>query len=457
MNWSLSKFFWLIGGLLVVVMGTIVVTSPKPFFYDEPTYLNHVGYLHQYGWSKKFLFEYPGYAGPLHSTLHYFLEPLTKFQPIVTRLVNVVLLLGTICLVRCFLKFYTDEKHKSLVALSLLSIPILWPISGMALTEMPSIFCLTLSLGLMTVSFQTDQRSIQIVIGLLGGVFLSLAVIGRQTMLPLLVIPLLFGVLFPKRIVPILSFFIGFAPLALIVFGAWGGINSPIIQAEVARLDRDFALSPVHALLSYGYAFFIAFLFCPSYFMIPRIPLVVSIILGIVSKNLFQFKSHLPMQGLLNDILPKSVVSILGHCFSYGFSCLAVWFIIAVAWNTLKSKEWRELLPWALGLGLILGTPIAITHTFSSRYVAISVPVMVFLLANFWTPRYYPALRLTIGGLLGAVMLFSWLHRGNNDAVRWKGLEPHYPELWQAEQIKDAEWSNDDWRAYYKKMKANPN
>lgn len=131
------------------LMAKIILTKTSPT-YDEPAHLKTVELLNHYGLSLQFLKGTDVSApGPLYAIVHYLLQGITHLQVPGIRLVNIsFLFLIIVILVYTF----REMKYKKLWFLSfgIMSVPIIWPISGMALTEIPAMLFACLSIALIS-------------------------------------------------------------------------------------------------------------------------------------------------------------------------------------------------------------------------------------------------------------------------------------------------------------------
>jgi len=430
-----------VGGLGFAIAVVLTAMAQKPFFYDEPHYLNNVGYLHEHGLGREFLLEYPGYAGPLSAYLQFFLEGVTKLQTPGARLVNVFLWAASFLLL---LRFFRLRAPGSAAGFFLPAVPLLWPIGGLALTEMPSLFFVCLALLLQQQALRAKKTLATTSLPLLAGLCFGIAVIGRQTLLPAFLLPL-GSILFVRADRRSWSlFFLGSLPPIVSVFLVWGGIYPPMIQGMRILNDGLSGIAPFHGILSYGYAFLVTLIIAPTYLHLPKWLGLVGVALGLSAGYLLDIDSFLPMKSVLSNTLPAGTLGFAGTAFPYLLSVLAVWFVIATAWRALDRQKWRNRVPLALATGALLGVPAMIPHVFSSRYVAISIPLLLVLLCGHCTFNRGTVLRQLLGIFMGATILTTWLYGKDQGYAHIEYSQLHYPHLFP--NPAEREWGNDEWR-----------
>ena len=448
-----SKAFFLCGLLSLVAIALIVILAEKAPFYDEAYYLNHVGYIHEYGLSKKFLEEFPGHAGPLFGFVHYCLEPITGLATPQTRLVN-VLLAGLVG----WLLWKIGHRQKSpeplAFAIMIFSIPPFWVVAGLALTELPSMAALCGALYLWAWDDEELSTS-KLVLTAIAGFFLGMAIVGRQGLLVVLIWPTLLACLNKQFRIKSLAFLGSASILPAIVFGVWGGTKSPLVQGNDLILTggKGMPLAPEHFFFSFGYALVVLAFLCPKILRLVRWEVYAVCIIGalIGSYLLLGGEGILPGRSLYEKFVPPELLEPMGLAAGLLLAVLATW----AGWVFLRTavhfaRERNPKLGLCIAVGAILATPIVVSHTFSSRYVVVALPLMIPLFSSCFTANRAALLRLIFGGMLGAAMLSSWLYSDQSLPNHANSIESFYPELW-GEGGKDLEWGNDDWRAALEK------
>ena len=171
------------GGLLVIAflaLATLVAMSPNRLLYDEPYFANYVSLLHRYGFTSTFLNSLNAAPGPLSAVIQLIFEPVTRLRPVAMRFVNVFLLVALVLVLVMWLKRGASDYW--VAGGSVLVVPMTWVVAGMALSEMPAMFFVTLSLYLQLrglEAFHADRPTLGWF--LVAGICLGVAVCGSRT------------------------------------------------------------------------------------------------------------------------------------------------------------------------------------------------------------------------------------------------------------------------------------
>ncbi|MDI1282995.1 MAG: hypothetical protein PSV46_01240 [Reyranella sp.] len=362
--------------LAALALVATVVTSPPAFVYDEPYYANYVSLFRRYGLTEKFLDALSGGAGPLYAFVHRALEPLTNLSPIRMRLVNIVLLAVVTGILAAWLKRQNRPDYL-LASSAILVVPMTWVLAGMALTSMPALVFLSLSLYVQLRGVEALERG-SAVLGwfVAGGIFLGVAVWGRQTVLVLTALPMLLALLDRRLRVPALAFLaivvVFTAPLVI----AWEGFTPPNEEA-------DEGLSLCHGLASLGYTGLCFFLLAPrrewfshkSFVAAAAVVAVVNATFGIVVLS--------PFSSFLDDFLSDAGMAVYAGLFGSLLAFCAVLFlgwILKIIWEGRRDLKQVTI---NAGLLCIALSPALIANYYSSRYTALALPYLV-LAAQPW-------------------------------------------------------------------------
>lgn len=305
-----SEIVILLSGLITLI--ALLFTFTRPPFYDEDDYLQNVALLHQYGFSNTYLIKLTGSAGPLYSTVHYLLEPFTRLQAPYIRLVNIVMLLGAVFFISRTLKLlgYSSWTY----SLSIMAIPMTYVVSGLALTEVPAIFFLSAGLYLIIKTTFFNQSFSKAVIPLsAGGMCVSLAILGRQPFLLLLVaVPVLF---FHNKnqvkslilLLLTLAFSLGFP---CYVFFLWKGLVAPsdaLFYKDIANQGVLYRLD--FFLLCLGYFSVILAIIAPGFYKLKGNKEILLLLLTFITLAVVNYKFEviriLPLQGVIEKFFPR--------------------------------------------------------------------------------------------------------------------------------------------------------
>lgn len=402
-------------GLILLIL--LVFINSRPPFYDEVLYLRDVQVLHEYGPSKEYLLKLTGSAGPLYSLIHYALEPLTHLQAPVIRLVNIAFLIGmmfflqkTITLLGYPIKYYS---------LYCLAVPLTYVVAGLALTEIPAMFFLSAGLYFI-IRGENSVRSFywQLFHMILGGIFLSIAIIGRQPYLVILcALPLLFKdnfvIKWKKKVILVATTLLSSILLPAIVFWTWKGIVPPtdaILYDDIAK--AGVSLQPSFFFLFTAYFSVLLLIIAPSFY--PKWSkktwfLILISTLPIIAINYFT-KAFLilPFHGVTKEFLSteesQTAVSVL---IGTGLLLFTLYFLITLFKRMISDSSSTLLLFYGTAIVFLGLTCIKITWGFSSRYTAQAIPLLIPFSAYFYKPNSW--FYLSIGILIGVSSLLSYM------------------------------------------------
>ena len=232
---------------------------------------------------------------------------------------------------------------------------------------------------------------------------IALAALGRQPFLLLACALPLAAWNRPARWPPFLvAAALGLVPIA-VVFTIWGGATPPSVRWVGA------GLAPKHSILAFAYAGAFTLLFAPCWLMRERrfawllvATFLLSMAIGAVE--------ILPMATVAQRFLSPPLVVVAKRAIGSLFVALAVWFVV-----TLGRRAWAERgdgfgVYASDGVFLLLLSTLKITGNFSSRYVAMTFPMLLPLLAPSREPGSLSApCRSFLGNALGLASLLSHL------------------------------------------------
>ncbi len=390
---------------LFLVLALTSILSPRGLTYDEPLHLAGARMLVA-GASLGDLLHapIPSAPGPLFAVLHWMLYPLTGFNPHRLRVVNLLLLLVAI-----LFEFLTLRALKVLsarpLAVATVAVPIVWVSAGMALTEMPAIAMMSVAVYLAADVLRRldDGPGVILPRAVLAGVFFSLAILGRQMYLVLIVVPLA-GALLEKRLrIAVLCF----VPIALaapvLVFVTWGGLAPPYYGTIAASGSLS------DALLAVAYTAICTVILAPSWFVglrTWRVPALVAVSVGMVNYLVIriQFGPFLSLARHLPSTL-RTAYPLIG-----GSVLMAICAIFLMA-SYSNIRDRLTDVPFVVIAGsaaLMIATTVAI-RGFSSRYVVTTLPFLVLMLYPYFRANRATALRMVVGGAIGFVSLATYL------------------------------------------------
>ena len=260
---------WATGISALFLLFLMIAKSPPHLRYDEPYHLDLAKSIEKKGLRDGLLDPYnQSAAGPLYAAIHHALKLITNQEAPRIRWVNGFLLVTAIGLL-AFIRPQEGPRAATIscAALGVMGIPFLWPAAGMALTEIPAFvgFCgfLLCIRQLFSSSSPYPRFTESVFFAVCAGIFLGLAILGRQTYL--VVIPSLFLLFLIGPVRPWLVAVIGVFTFLVSawVFWIWGGVVSP----SQAKVNQGFQWE--HGLFSLAYVATATAIFCPQW-LIPK-------------------------------------------------------------------------------------------------------------------------------------------------------------------------------------------
>jgi hypothetical protein len=388
-----------IGFFIVVVLATLL--NNHQFVYDEPYHLGNVELLKQYGLTNEYLHALNGPAGPTYAIVHFLFSPITQLKLIPVRLVNPLLFIVAIWLLN---RTFVNLNQKRVAWLGM-AIPMTATCLGMALTELPSVFFLILSIYLLTKSGNPQS---DLLYKLLSGVALSIAIIGRQPLLLVLPFLALMNGLSRAKLKGTIIFLLASLAIPLYCFYVWGNIIAP--RGAVEGVSGGVVM--IHFLFALGYCMFSMLLIAPRFLELsgiirPWMLVVGSLIvflISIITKHEFAI-----LNTLAERVLPAAI-----HKYypSLGFALVVsagLYFILVLFVRLYEHRHDKFFSYSLISCAAILFSALSINHQFSSRYVFQAYPFMVIMAQPYLTHSKVNLGTRAFGVLLGIGSLVTYV------------------------------------------------
>ncbi|RAJ79943.1 dolichyl-phosphate-mannose-protein mannosyltransferase [Chitinophaga dinghuensis] len=400
-----------IGGYAFLLLITLLHHQPPLF--DEPLFVRNLFLMEQEGLSSRFLLEMNDQApGPLYQMIHYPLYFLTRWQMPGLRLVNMTLLAGiTFMLIRIIVQHYKiNARTAFLYALNIMAVPMIWQVSGMALTEIPPIFFSLLAIYWLLLGINPVQSVTKsILYSLLAGAAMGLAVLGRSpfiVMIPASGVLLLYHWRDSRRWMLVILFAVTALAICAPVIYIWKGLMPPK-QALVAA--GGFSLW--HGILAFAYGAMMTIIIAPSWFIYNRrilLGLLVTYVVLAVLNIFVLHYSYAPLSEALEKVLPAALMRIYPFVISPVLATIALYYVASSLYQAWKRREEETYLFLLASCLLILATSCGVTHLFSSRYVAQAAGLAVLLLVPYDRISYWKLARFAVGMLIGLLSLETY-------------------------------------------------
>jgi hypothetical protein len=389
------------GGLVAMAW-----SSPRPFFYDEAPYLHDgLATLEAWGVSSRALLEYPQPAGFSFGLLHHALKPITNLEPSAVRLVNPLFLLLIIWLCQRQLK-RSGVATATASAWTLVCVPFVWVLSGLALTEMAGMVCAMLGFCLAVHALRDNSLSARgrLAAAVAGGVALGAAFYGRP---PLLVIAgglVVFGVGRRQRWGTLAV--VGGSAAALIAPAVvlWGVLVPPKVQ----HFD-SLGFSAPNMFASLGYSALVMGALAPAWFRQPVKATISWFLAGALVNTAVPMVQLTPFATVTKSILAPWLVPVVTALFGSALVGLGFVFLAASVRRIWERRGDTVWLASTLSMLFIVLSVGKITHQFSSRYTGVAAPLMVLAAAPYQTFSWPHVAALTVGLAGGVISLVGYL------------------------------------------------
>lgn len=399
------RWIWLFVGLAgFVVLCGYVMTRTKPPIYDEVPYFVQVDALGSSDSFRTWLVNNDtGPIGPVHALMHYALSGGHGVLPAPWfRLVNLILLASVLALIALQLRCarISAAWESALVGMA---VPMVWVMAGMALTELPAMIGVAVAYYAAS-KLDTEPNTtvlVRVILTMAIALGVMVAVCGRQTYLLVVpMIPLLAARDRRSLVYAVAGAILGMIP-ALWLFMTWGGVVPP----KMASVGGGLKLA--HGLQAVSYVGVIVLLIAPSFFRCHwRKSLLVSG--GVFFLNLMVPMVHFaPMATVHKALGDGLLVRVALWGAGQIFLLSGAFFLVTVLSEVWQGRD-RRFAAYAFAVLALCGACVAITHQFSSRYVGMSLPLLIPMLAPWYCFTPWGIMRWLLGMGIGAVTLHSY-------------------------------------------------
>jgi len=402
----------------MAVLLALVLWRPASGFgvYDEPFYIRYAELIDRVGISKAFLNHLPGSPGPLVALVQYAFKPLTKFGMPGMRLVN-SFLLALVVMILWEIYRLRGAKNPLASSLASLAIPATWIMSGLAMSEMPAVLFVTLSLLFITrwLLVGDDETTRIWLYAFAGGLCLGVGALGRQTFLALMGAPILYAIFYRKQVVAVAIFCAAAMVPVLPVFLVWGDIMPP------SPLRVHSGLSPVHAILSFGYMGLFFLILAPRWFYRKVIP-VAAIFLATLAINSVGGFLQIAPTALAQHRLSGFWLASYKNVVSSALLALGIVFLVSLAVRVSERRNDPQFVFLTAGLFLLGLVPIMVSNNYSNRYTACALPLIILVSGDYGPETRAKALRMIVGIGLGVFYLVSYLFFSPGWELPWSSV-----------------------------------
>ncbi len=404
-----------LAGFFILII--ITVLHHQPPLFDEVLFIPNVYLYEEQGLTSEFLRNMTNQApGPLYQFVHVFFKPLTHYQNPQLRLVNVFLLILTFLLIAKIITLISKTRFTPAltIASGIIAIPMMWQISGMALTEIPAIFfgILSLLLFILAMSKEESKPVLGYLLAITGGISLGLSILGRSPFLLLGVaapVFILYKLKSVKRWANVLLFLLPAAAICIPVFMIWGGLYPP-----QQRFVSQGGISIWNGILSLAYGAIVVLLIAPRWYIFNKrvLFLLIGGYIVLLLLNYFVLKyTYYPLSITLLKVFPPSFMSFYPYIIAPFLGVAAIYFSCCSLVRLYENRH-NPYLVFFLAIGfLLLLSSFKVTHLFSSRYVAQAAPFLLIACKDYDRWSLSRLFRLIIGigiGILSLETYFSF-------------------------------------------------
>lgn len=394
----------------------LILLSPHQLIYDEVYYVKIAQDFLVSKLSYDFIYNIYAPTGILYALTHYVFYPLTQYQPPNIRFVNLFLLLMSYIII--FLSLKIIHKQETKIAL-LNSIPwLLFPttgvISGMALTEIPAITLFVGSSFLLGIAYNNGNwrsQSSSLLYLTISGILLGLSTWGRQNFIVALVATIfIFLPINRKSIIFSLTYAIPALMIFLYPLSIWHGLVPPSVKfvEEGYRFSNFF--------LSLGYLGIYSLIIFPEFILSKDRQTFLSLsVVSLVLVLIFPDLRYAPSEFLLERLFGTFIKNVIAYFFGIFLVFVSLLLVYSVYLQIRKIKKNNDsnltmYIYYSLVMIAICFSNIKITHQFSSRYITLVLPLLVYIVGanNFLSKDKFVFYRFTFSFVLSIIFILNY-------------------------------------------------
>lgn len=393
---------------IVFVLFVLILTSPDYLIYDEGAYLPGALLLADgHGLYDLLVAPFSVPTGPLYSVLHYLASPFTGLDAPGIRYVNFALLIITMGL---FWKIADDLDYDNplLRASLFLAVPMIWVATGMALTEMPTVLFMTLSVLFAVMATKREKSRQVLFLMAFSGLAFGLAITARQIVLPGLVFFLMLACYHRKLWLGSLLAIVCALAVCVPMFVIWGGL---IPTSEIVQIV-DTGINYYHGVIALCYLAVVIGIIAPGYYLSSWKWTIGPAILAALIGFIFEIQDFQVARGAMNQ-LPDALQPLAQRAISAIFLSLLAALAVATLVNLFRYRTQAFIVISICLMGGLTLTSMAISHQFSSRYILMAFPFALLALQPFFKVNWLSTLRLLAGAGLGIILLKNYYSAGD--------------------------------------------
>jgi hypothetical protein len=394
------KYFKLLSYLILLFIFIFILCNNRPFFFDEPWYYSNVLLFQKFGYSKDFLINLKGPAGPSYAIIFFYLSFFTNNNIILIRLVNFLFLILTLMYLNKNISLYTKIDKSYIYSYSALSVPMIFLSTTFAITNNIGLFFVTFSIFLLHKSLTTNKNFT----ALFAGISMTIGILSRQ---PYLIIPLLspfllYNNLNFNNLKKIIIYLFSSLFLPLYVFSIWKNLI-PLIGSDTISA---ISFMPIYGFYAFGYMFLITILIAPKFLIKLDFKIILPILILIFLCCLY-FKINSVILTFYFFQLPNFLQTNLKIIISTTLIFGTFYFNYSLIYRLYYNFNNYNLFLSSI-IFTILFSCIKITHQFSSLYVLQALPFFIILLSPYMEFNKKSFTLKLLGFIIGLFSLISY-------------------------------------------------
>ena len=357
--------------IAIPILFVKVFQGPNRYIWDEVFYLPLIENVCKFGFTEQNLIYYKGTApGP---GFQFFLGGFLKLTSL-SYSIHLIRLTNLICFISIPFIFYFNKnqlqksiRNSIFFLFLLLSLPFNYPLISIGVSDTLAVFFLSLGLAI-----YSSYNKLKFIISL---ICLASASVSRQTLAVFYIVPFV-DVLLKKEMLKTFIVILFSTPLIFLII-KWKGIVPPDVHIVTTANTINLGNLTTHFI----YVLALIIITSPKYFLeqfisikMVKYYIPISLIISIIFLNF----GLLQINNRFSEILIPIIGSLISNLFLNTIGLISMILTFKLLFR--KEISLNVLFYKKIALFLFLFTPLFITHSYSSKYLAIVSPIWIALL-----------------------------------------------------------------------------